>query len=468
MELFMVLFLGLMNKGITVGLISLVLILLRPVFKRVFTADQRTRIWAVAWFIGYLPMYGGWQILPVSFQSLLSMRTSEQIFMGAAFLPPSYDGAGTYHLALPGERFIPVELTDVGMTAALLIWLLGLVALCIFFWQRGKRLTALARRGRRLEKNDSLLIPYPELKRKTSADVAVWISRDLPTSFVRQTPFWEYGDDYEICLQAELPPEQMKLVLLHEMTHYHGNHLRWKYVATVNLVLFWWNPLVWLGFRYFCQDQELACDAAVLEKLEPSERKRYAETLVELGRGQPLLEVPLAFGECDAEIRVRAVVAWRRREKVIEVVTWCAAVVVMLFFFGGHTVPAPVEDMMLAYQRTGGGVEAFVRDLNDEMASELGYGKPYPELGIVQVWEGPVTARKVPVVWVTITDGTLLGEKTEVKASDMRDYASLWVNTTDGNWYQVFYKWHHDDFFWLEGMEQCPAPVLTDSYQLVG
>lgn len=468
MEIFMVLFLGLMNKGITVGLISLALILLRPPLKWAFTAQQRSRIWLAAWFLGYFPALSGWSPLPVTFQSLISSRTSDRVFIGAAFLPVSYEGPGVYNLALPGDTLVPVELTDARMTAALWIWLLGLTGLCIFFWGRGKRLTELARRGRKLDANDSLLIPYPELKRKTSADIAVWISRDLPTSFVRQTPFWEYGDDYEVCLQAELPPEQMELVLRHELTHYALNHIQWKYIATVNLILFWWNPLVWLGFRFFCQDMELACDAAVLEKLEPGKRKKYAETLLELGWGQPLLEVPLAFGECDAEIRVRAVVAWKHRGKVLGILTGLASVCVMLFFFGGRTVPAPVEDILLAYQRTGGGVETFVRDLNDEMAGELGYGKPYPELGIVQVWEGPVTARPDPVVWVTITDGTLLGEKTEVKASDMRDYASLWVNTADGTWYQVFYKWYYDDFFLLEGVEQCPAPDLTNSYQLVG
>lgn len=466
MELIMVLFLGLMNKGLMVGLVSLALILLRPALKRVFTAQQRSRIWLAAWFLGYLPALSGWSPLPVTFQSLLSTRTSERIFTGAAFLPVSYEGPGVYNLALPGDTLVPVELTDARMTAALLIWLLGQAALCIFFWRRGKKLAELARRGRRLDKKDSLLIPYPELKRKTSADIAVWISRDLPTSFVRQTPFWEYGDDYEVCLQAELPPGQMELVLRHELTHYTLNHIKWKYIATVNLVLFWWNPLVWLGFRYFCQDMELACDAAVLEKLEPGKRKKYAETLVELGRGQPLLEVPLAFGECDAEIRVRAAVDWKRRGKALGMLTGLASLCVMLFFFGGRTVPAPVEDMLLSYQRTGGGVEAFVRDLNDEMAGEWGFEKPYPELGIVQVWEGPVTGRRVPVVWVTTSDGTLLGEKTEVKAAHMRDHASLWVNTADGNWYQVFYKWYHEGSFLLEGMEQCPAPDLTGAYRV--
>lgn len=77
-----------------------------------------------------------------------------------------------------------------------------------------------------------------------------------------------------------------------------------------------------------------------------------------------------------------------------------------------------------------------------------------------------MTGRRVPVVWVTTSDGTLLGEKTEVKAAHMRDHASLWVNTADGNWYQVFYKWYHDGSFLLEGMEQCPAPDLTGAYRV--
>ena len=48
------------------------------------------------------------------------------------------------------------------------------------------------------------------------------------------------------------------------------------------------GPLIWLGYKYFCRDLELACDAAVLKELEPEERREYARTGGDGGRAEPV------------------------------------------------------------------------------------------------------------------------------------------------------------------------------------
>ncbi len=89
--------------------------------------------------------------------------------------------------------------------------------------------------------------------------------------------------EYVICLQRELSPEQRALVLRHELEHIRLGHLWFKGWANMGVFLYWWDPLIWLGYKYFCRDLELACDAAVLKELEPEERREYARTLVEMG-----------------------------------------------------------------------------------------------------------------------------------------------------------------------------------------
>jgi hypothetical protein len=44
--------------------------------------------------------------------------------------------------------------------------------------------------------------------------------------------------------------------------------------------LSWFNPLAWLAFRAFREDQELACDAAVAAGVGPEARHDYARALV--------------------------------------------------------------------------------------------------------------------------------------------------------------------------------------------
>ncbi len=94
-------------------------------------------------------------------------------------------------------------------------------------------------------------------------------------------------------------------MLRHELEHIRLGHLWFKGWANMGVFLYWWDPLIWLGYKYFCRDLELACDAAVLKELEPEERREYARTLVEMGAGRSLWSTPLCFGECDTAVRVK-------------------------------------------------------------------------------------------------------------------------------------------------------------------
>ena len=100
------------------------------------------------------------------------------------------------------------------------------------------------------------------------------------------------------------------------------------------LIAGWWNPLIWLGYRYTCLDMELSCDARTMERLSPQERREYAQTLVELGSGQRLWDVPLAFGESDGERRVKALLAWKPLTIPRKLLGLCAAALVMCLFLG--------------------------------------------------------------------------------------------------------------------------------------
>ena len=480
MEFFVSMFLGIMNTGLMVGLISLAYILLRPIFTRVFTAGQRLWIWMLAWIFGYIPMRGFSSILPLTFQDLVIPRTGGFYSRAPAILPESYEGPGAYNVALPGGALVEVELTDLLLNGAMLVWLLGMGALLVLFWRRDRALRAVSRRGRKMELTDPLLAPHAWMRKKTSPEVHVWIARDLPTSYVRSVR--EYDVDYEICLQAELPPEQMELVLRHEMSHLSMNHIWWKGLATVNVVLFWWNPLVWLGFRYFCRDMELACDARVMRELDPGKRKQYAELLLELGRGRPLLEMPLAFGECDAALRVRAVADWKPRSMAFAVLTWALTVCVILFFYGGQRTTQPARDLELAFEREYGSVEPLRRQLNEEMAKEWELADNatpehlIPDLGIVQVWEGPDKALKIRQLAPGQMDFGDFEKMKEIANGGgkyetvTKIYATLFVHTADGSWYQVYHSWNGagTTYLGLERIEECALPDLTKAHQLLG
>ena len=71
-------------------------------------------------------------------------------------------------------------------------------------------------------------------------------------------------------------------VLRHERSHYrHGDHI-WGILRMVCVCLYWYHPLVWLAAYLSRQDCELACDEAVVRRMEEADRKRYGELLLAL------------------------------------------------------------------------------------------------------------------------------------------------------------------------------------------
>jgi beta-lactamase regulating signal transducer with metallopeptidase domain len=81
--------------------------------------------------------------------------------------------------------------------------------------------------------------------------------------------------DFTICFS----PYEQKLILAHEQVHLERYDARINALIALARCLCWFNPLIHLGARTLRADQELSCDAAVIER-RPRARRAYAETLL--------------------------------------------------------------------------------------------------------------------------------------------------------------------------------------------
>lgn len=73
------------------------------------------------------------------------------------------------------------------------------------------------------------------------------------------------------------------LIRLHERTHIDRRHPRDNRLIAVHQLFGWFNPLIHLAARCARLDQELACDAVVIEA-RPKSKRLYAETLLKGSR----------------------------------------------------------------------------------------------------------------------------------------------------------------------------------------
>ena len=54
------------------------------------------------------------------------------------------------------------------------------------------------------------------------------------------------------------------------------------WITTVLQALYWFNPVFWYSFYRMRVDCEVACDAYVLSRLQPTEYKSYGETIISM------------------------------------------------------------------------------------------------------------------------------------------------------------------------------------------
>lgn len=73
-----------------------------------------------------------------------------------------------------------------------------------------------------------------------------------------------------------------RCVLQHELAHYQQKDHLWTAVKILICVIYWWNPLVWLGAICVEEDAELACDARVLKGQTTEQRKIYGHALLQM------------------------------------------------------------------------------------------------------------------------------------------------------------------------------------------
>ena len=83
-----------------------------------------------------------------------------------------------------------------------------------------------------------------------------------------------------VVVPPELDGGALECVLVHEAVHARRRDNLWHYGMAAALIVYWWNPAVWLMSRLLRRDIELACDRAAVRRLGAARRAEYAQTLV--------------------------------------------------------------------------------------------------------------------------------------------------------------------------------------------
>ena len=79
----------------------------------------------------------------------------------------------------------------------------------------------------------------------------------------------------------KLSDENLEYILLHELSHYKRKDIWINYILLFIQSIHWFNPVIWICFKLFRNDLELATDEYALKYLDENKYKSYANALLE-------------------------------------------------------------------------------------------------------------------------------------------------------------------------------------------
>lgn len=120
----------------------------------------------------------------------------------------------------------------------------------------------------------------------------------------------------KIYLPSDIAEEQINCVIAHERTHIRRGDHWWKSLGFLLLSIHWFNPMVWVGYLFFCRDMELACDEAVISALDAAQKQTYSRALLACSMPRGFITAcPLAFGEIGVKQRIKSILNYREPAK---------------------------------------------------------------------------------------------------------------------------------------------------------
>ena len=136
-----------------------------------------------------------------------------------------------------------------------------------------------------------------------------------------------------IYLPSGIDQKDMDYVLRHERAHLKRKDNIWKPLAFTLLSVYWFNPVLWIGYILLCRDIELACDEKVIKDFDCRDKKGYSEALISCSvHRRTIMACPLAFGEVGVKGRIKSVLNYKKPAFWIILIAIIASIVLGVCF----------------------------------------------------------------------------------------------------------------------------------------
>ena len=266
-----VLILSLFGFGITA-----ILLCLKPITAKKFPAKWQYYVWIAVLLSMIIPTY---KLIPPKEAQKLPLLPQNEIVQPEAV----QDLEEAPRTVIIEET--PIEYREVNLTPKLQIKLLDLLAYIWFFGACIYLIVVIAsyvvylirKRKNAVAIIDNAALNEVKKELKIKRHIKIRMSPDIQSPMLVGVLF---PTIYIPC--REIPDESMRMIFLHELTHYKRKDLGFKWLSIFVNAVHWFNPLAYLLCANLSESCEVSCDMAVTRNMSEIEQKIYMKTILEL------------------------------------------------------------------------------------------------------------------------------------------------------------------------------------------
>lgn len=302
------------------GIITLVtglLLLLKRFGACMLTSRMQFRLWYLLTGLFLLPfipirIFGSFR--PLSLVAAWWSRYVSDSSSGIAVPYRSANGTNTNWIpdfAVSVSQNPSVYLSTIFMV----VWLSGILWMLLLTLRAWRRMWMLRSSALPLE-NPAVLALYRQCAKESGIQNPPEIYSTLCINSPISAGILHPSIYLPLFLACDCPLDRLRYMLLHELQHCRHRDAWLNLFMDLACILYWFNPMIRYARRKMQDDREIACDASVLELLNPSDRLDYGHTLIDFAAfGLNLHSFPasgLTGTHRQIHRRIRQIAAYRR------------------------------------------------------------------------------------------------------------------------------------------------------------
>lgn len=150
---------------------------------------------------------------------------------------------------------------------------------------------------------------------------------------------------------TEMEERQIRLAMMHELTHYKRNDQLFTLLLLALRIVYWFNPVVHIAESLIRDDIETVCDSSVVKRLNSAEKGVYARSLIAMYKNTPdtqmVLGMALGGTRKSAEKRIRGIYMKQKSQWRVKLTAALLAGVMAVCCFTTACQPTPDKPVIV-------------------------------------------------------------------------------------------------------------------------